>query len=278
MPLLDVLLDAMGDGLAVYDAAGLLVRWNRRAAELTSWTAEQAQERRLDLVPEGLTDLGGSLWVDLQQHRDGDLRVVLFTDARDRVALKEAVFRLSELATTDVLTALPNRALGQERLHQALALARREYLHVGVLLVDIDGFRALNESHGYAAGDHVLREVAARLLECSRESDTCARVGGDEFLVILASLAQPEDAEVAAERVLAAFARAFSYEGDAIAAGCSVGVSVFPRDGFEAGDLLRAADEAMRRAKNVAGSAFRSSHARPRLRLVRPSGPDAAAS
>src|SRR3954466_1087782 len=114
MGLLEVLLGAMGDGLAVYDRTGRIVHWNRRAAELTGWSPEEAQERRLDRLPAGLTDLGGSLWGDLQQHEDGDHMIALFADARDRVALKEAVFRLSELATTDVLTALPNRALGRE--------------------------------------------------------------------------------------------------------------------------------------------------------------------
>src|SRR3954451_16047107 len=278
MGLLEVLLHAMGDGLAVYDREGFVVHWNRRAAELTGWAPEEAAARRLDLMPAGLTDLGGSLWVDLQQHRDGDSSVVVFSDARDRVALKEAVFRLSELATTDVLTGLPNRALGQERLHQALALARREYFHVGLLLIDLDGFRALNESHGYSAGDHVLREVSARLLECCRESDTCARLGGDEFVVILASMTEAADAEVAAERVLEAFSRAFSYDGESLHVGCSVGVAVFPKDGFEAGDLLRSADAAMHRAKEVEGSAYRASDLRPRLRLVSPTGPDLAAS
>src|SRR3954451_8275639 len=278
MGLLEVLLGAMGDGLAVYDRTGRIVHWNRRAAELTGWSPEEAQERRLDRLPAGLTDLGGSVWVDLQQYADGDHMIALFADARDRVALKEAVFRLSELATTDVLTALPNRALGQERLHQALALARREYFHAGVLLIDLDGFRSLNETHGYSAGDHVLREVAARLLECCRESDTCARLGGDEFLVILASMSEAEDAEVAAERVLEAFSRPFSVDGESLAVGCSVGVAVFPRDGFEAGDLLRSADLAMHRAKEVEGSASRASDLRPRLRLVSPTGPDLAAS
>src|SRR3954452_10624497 len=157
MALLEVLLGAIGDGLAVYDRTGRIVHWNRRAAELTGWAPEEAQERRLDRLTPGLTDLGGSLWVHLQHHEDGDHRIALFSDARDRVALKEAVFRLSELATTDVLTALPNRALGQERLRQALALGRREYFHAGVLLIDLAGFRPLNETHGYSAGDHVLR-------------------------------------------------------------------------------------------------------------------------
>jgi diguanylate cyclase (GGDEF)-like protein len=146
-----------------------------------------------------------------------------------------------------------------------------------VLLIDLDGFRSLNETYGYSTGDYVLREVAARLLECCRESDTCARLGGDEFLVILASMAESEDAEVAAERVLEAFARPFSFEGESLSVGCSVGVAVFPRDGFEAGDLLRNADLAMHRAKEVEGSAYRSSDLRPRLRLVSPPGPDLAA-
>src|SRR4051794_4376827 len=275
MGLLEVLLGAMGDGLAVYDRTGRIVHWNRRAAELTGWSPEEAQERRLDRLPAGLTDLGGSLWVDLQQHSDGEHAVTLFADARDRVALKEAVFRLSELATTDVLTALPNRALGQERLHQALALARREYFHVGLLLIDLDGFRALNETRASPAGAPARRGVAARLLECCRESDTCARLGGDEFVVILASMTEAEDAEIAAERVLEAFARPFSHDGESLRVGCSVGVAVFPKDGFEAGDLLRNADTAMHRAKDVEGSAYRSSELRPRLRLVSP--PDAAA-
>jgi diguanylate cyclase (GGDEF)-like protein len=268
MSLLERILDSISDGVAVVDADGRLVRWNEAAAHLTGWSHEEAQSRDVTTMRDGLLDLGDGAWIDVQHVNDGDHRVVLFTDARDRIALKEAIFRLSELATTDVLTGLPNRALGLERLAQALALARREYLHVGLLLVDIDGFRDLNEQLGHVAGDSVLRQAARRLTEACRESDTAARLGGDEFLVVLASLGEPEDAEIAAQRVVEAFARPFDIGGRELAISCSIGVAVFPKDGFEADDLLRNADVAMARARALEGSTYRSVDGRPRLRLV----------
>lgn len=269
MALLDSVLDSISEGVALLDGEGRVLRWNRAAVNLTGWSVDDAAVR-LARLQDGLVELPGGSWIEVRRLPEGEGRLVLLTDVRDRIALKEAIFRLSELATTDVLTGLPNRALGQERLAQALALARREYLHVGCLLVDIDGFRALNERLGHVAGDSILRQVSRRLTDVCRESDTAARLGGDEFLIVLASLNEPEDAEVAAERVIDAFTAPFEIGGTRLTVACSVGVAVFPKDGFEADELLRNADAAMAGAKGVAGSAYRSVDAKPRLRLVSP--------
>jgi diguanylate cyclase (GGDEF)-like protein len=276
MELFPFVSSVMSQGVAALDRDGRLVHWNRAAQELTGWSAEDPRALGVFDLDEGLADLGDGSWIDVAHRDDGKRRVTIFSDARERVALKEAIFRLSELATTDILTALPNRALGQERLAQALALARREYFHVGLLLIDLDGFRRLNDSLGHLAGDAVLRQVAQRLRECARESDTPARLGGDEFLIILASMTDAADAEIAAERVLEAFASPFVVQEKELRVTCSVGVAVFPKDGFEADDLLRNADAAMHAAKAVAGSAYRSSDLRPRLRLVPTAGPSSA--
>lgn len=161
------------------------------------------------------------------------------------------------LAYHDTLTGLPNRRLLDDRLRQALHLARRRDARVAVMLIDLDRFKAVNDSLGHKAGDAVLCEVAGRLAGCVRKADTLARQGGDEFVVVLPDLAVAADCEVVAQKILRALAREVSVGERGFRIGASIGISVFPSDAGDGDALLRNADAAMYRAKELGRDNFR---------------------
>ena len=176
-------------------------------------------------------------------HRNGEVyRLGIFRDIRER---KAAEARINFLAYHDVLTGLPNRRLLLERLDSLLAMSRRHQNHLAVLFIDLDHFKTVNDSLGHHAGDLLLAEVAARIQGAVREVDVVARQGGDEFIVVLADLAQPELAASVAVKLLVQVAAPFDIDGHAVSVAPSIGISVFPRDGTTADDLIRHADSAM---------------------------------
>ncbi len=142
-------------------------------------------------------------------------------------------------ATHDALTGLPNRALFYERLRQHLALAGRESRRCGVISLDMDGLKPINDTLGHRAGDAALCELAAR------QSDTVARLGGDEFAVLLARIGDREGAQAQAARLLDSMAPAFEYESSAIPLQASVGVAIYPDDSADPNELLHVADQSM---------------------------------
>jgi diguanylate cyclase (GGDEF)-like protein/PAS domain S-box-containing protein len=158
--------------------------------------------------------------------------------------------QLAYQALHDALTGLPNRALLEQRLDQTLAGALRHNWQLAVLFIDLDRFKQINDTLGHALGDRVLQRVARRLEGCLRKSDVLARMGGDEFTVLLAEVADSRDALRVAEKLLASFEEPFQIEGHDLFLTCSVGISLFPRDGKDAVTLQRKADTAMYRAKN----------------------------
>lgn len=175
---------------------------------------------------------------------------VMIGELRQReLAKQEAEAKLQQMALIDELTGLPNRRLLFDRLTQSLARARRDCHLVALLYIDLDGFKLVNDNLGHAVGDILLREVAARLRTRSRESDTVARIGGDEFTVILDHIHDNDDAIRAAEGLLDALKPEFEIEGHSVQIGASIGISLFPDHGDEAGYLLQQADCAMYAAK-----------------------------
>jgi diguanylate cyclase (GGDEF)-like protein len=159
-------------------------------------------------------------------------------------------------ATHDGLTTLPNRMLFTDRLDRAIAHARRNDLPVGVLFIDLDRFKDVNDTFGHAAGDQLLNTVASRLLTCARDEDTVARLGGDEFAVLLPHLRSPSDVVVVAQRILDALGEPVTVAGKRMLAGGSIGVAVFPDDGASTPEILASADAAMYRAKDRPGSCY----------------------
>jgi diguanylate cyclase (GGDEF)-like protein/PAS domain S-box-containing protein len=189
---------------------------------------------------------------------------------------KRAEEQVAFLAYHDKLTGLPNRALFEEMLDTAIARARRHGLGVGVLYLDLDNFKLVNDSLGHHAGDELLRQLAERLRGCTRETDMVARQGGDEFLLLLADLERGLGsvsgtelgvvvAESVASRVHEALREPFDLGGVEVSASASIGVSLFPQDATDATSLMRNADSAMYQSKKAqpGGSVVYASEDRP---------------
>src|SRR5271157_1901502 len=181
--------------------------------------------------------------------REGKVIGVIGT-YEDITERKVAEDRVQFLAFYDALTELPNRALLHDRLSKALASARRQKDKVALLFLDLDGFKTINDSLGHSVGDLLLQEVAERLKRFAREQDTVARVGGDEFLIVLTAVKDAADAAVAAERFMDAMTAGFVIQGHSLSVRCSLGISIFPEHGADSEILIKNADAAMYCAKD----------------------------
>ncbi len=159
--------------------------------------------------------------------------------------LEEEISRTQHLALHDPLTGLPNRRLMEDRLTKAVERAERNEARVAVLLIDLDSFKQINDTHGHAIGDEVLRVVATRLQMRVRKADTIARAGGDEFLVVVSDLLQPHGAEVLATKLMADLNEPIVLGDASLRACASIGVAIYPEDGQTAQALCEKADAAM---------------------------------
>jgi diguanylate cyclase (GGDEF)-like protein/PAS domain S-box-containing protein len=275
------IVSSLNQALIVINMAGLITRSNEAAAELCGISlGELVGSRLLDLpiivygrdgqpldptgspihralaghtVRSAIVQVerrdGTRSWVDVSScpltEPDGSQYGAMSTYA-DVTGRVERERRIRHEADTDDLTGLANRRALLRMLGAALERTRAHGLSVGVLMLDLDGFKAVNDRFGHAAGDAALREVAARLRRSVRERDLVARTGGDEFVVVLADLAAPESAaHDAAERVEAAFATPLALEGERVHLHAAVGVACYPDDGRDLDQLLIAADRAM---------------------------------
>lgn len=190
--------------------------------------------------------------------RDAHGRCIgVITGCEDITGRKEYEKKIEHLASYDTLTGLPNRALLIDRLHQALALAQREGRELALLYLDLDNFKNLNDTKGHDRGDRFLKEVARRLDGCVGESGTLARIGGDEFVILLHSLSGEEEAAAAiAREVQAVFAEPFLIDEEEFYSSTSIGIALYPGDGSDGAELLMAADAAMYQAKNEGRSNY----------------------
>jgi diguanylate cyclase (GGDEF)-like protein/PAS domain S-box-containing protein len=170
---------------------------------------------------------------------------------RDVTAGRATALQITHSAEHDFLTGLPNRMLLNDRVTEAIALARRHTNKVAVLFLDLNGFKHINDSLGHTVGDKVLQAIATRLVHCVRDSDTVSRQGGDEFVVLLPEVQRSEDAAVIARKMLHAVSQALSIEQHDLHVTISIGVSVYPDDGLEAETLIKHADTAMYQAKEL---------------------------
>jgi diguanylate cyclase (GGDEF)-like protein len=176
---------------------------------------------------------------------------------RDVSAEREMANQIAHLAEHDFLTELPNRLLLNDRIGQAIALAERAGGKIAVLLMDMDGFKHINDSLGHPAGDLLLKCVASRLRDCVCAPDTVSRQGGDEFLVLLQGLKRQEDAGIAAKRLLESLAEAYFMDQHNLHITASIGISVYPEDGPDAETLIKNADTAMYQAKENGRQSYR---------------------
>jgi diguanylate cyclase (GGDEF)-like protein/PAS domain S-box-containing protein len=172
------------------------------------------------------------------------------TDVTEQVRGSE---RVHHLAYHDPLTGLPNRRLLNDRLTQAIARAHRYRERVGVILIDLDNFKRINDLGGHAAGDRVLLETADRLRSCVRTCDTVARLGGDAFVVLLSELDLPSDADQVAAKILHAMHQPLELPAPRVPLSTSIGIAIFPEDAIAADSLLEVADTRMYRAKRRGG-------------------------
>jgi diguanylate cyclase (GGDEF)-like protein/PAS domain S-box-containing protein len=170
---------------------------------------------------------------------------------------KLAEAQIQFLAYYDSLTKLPNRILTQDRLSQAIAAAKRHREMIGLLYLDLDGFKVINDCLGHSLGDELLQQIAQRLKTCARQDDTVARLGGDEFLIALGDIESYSDAAIVAERVARELSSVFEIQGHQLNVTCSMGISIFPDHGEDVETLIKNADAAMYSSKNLGRNTYR---------------------
>ena len=279
----EITLNSISDAVIGTDMSGNVDYLNVAAEHMTGWTREEARghpiaevmqiingttresERNpVELVlqldkPMGLT--AGTVLI----RRDGkeapiedsaapihDLNgqiagaVIVFHDITAAQAMR---VKMTHLAHHDFLTDLPNRVLLNDRITQAIALAKRRGTHVAVLFLDLDNFKRINDSLGHETGDKLLQSVALRLSACVRGSDTVSRLGGDEFVVLVTEDKYAEDAALTADKILAALAAPHAIDKHELHVTTSIGISVYPTDGENTETLIKNADTAMYHAK-----------------------------
>ena len=285
-PLGAALLEHWPDAVLITDARGVIEHVNPAFEQLTGYRASEVLGRTPALLKSGRHDARfyRRLWASLRagrayrgvflnRRRDGELfyeeevirplrgargRVTHYLcTGRDISRLMRQLARLQRAATHDPLTGLPNRTLYADRLAQALRQAQRGGTAVLVALLDLDDFKRINTRRGHLAGDAVLRAVARRTRRCLRAIDTVARVGGDEFALVLPAVGTRAAARTVLKKICQANARAVVYEGVRLPVSVSIGVSFYPRDGRGAVGLHRRADTAMFAAKRAGGNGWR---------------------
>lgn len=279
-----VTLDSIGDAVLTIDTAGNVTYLNAVAESMTGWSREEARGRPVGevlRVVDGATrepSARNPMKLAIEQNRpvglaansvlvrrdglecaiedsaapihgrDGSVigAVMVFHDMSESRAV---VARMSHLAQHDFLTDLPNPVLFNDRVTQAIALARRHEKQLALAFMDLDHFKRINDSLGHAAGDKLLQSVARRLKACVRSSDAVSRRGGDEFVLLLTEITNAEDAARIADKIIAAVAAAHRVAGQDLQVTTSIGISIYPSDGTDAEALLKSADEAMYQAK-----------------------------
>ncbi len=168
----------------------------------------------------------------------------------DRTELEEANRKLTVLSLTDPLTGVPNRSLFDDRLQQAIAKARLDKTRLALLFIDLDQFKQVNDTYGHATGDLLLKKAATLMVDCVRESDTVARIGGDEFEILLPSIESAQDALVVANKVHDVLTQRVKLDGIEVNLSASIGVAIFPEHGSNPVELCKNADDALYSAKN----------------------------
>lgn len=171
--------------------------------------------------------------------------------------LKKSNEQITNLAYHDSLTTLPNRILFYDRLNQAIAKARRDRTSIATLYLDLDGFKLINDNLGHDAGDTLLHEAAKRIVSCVRDSDTVARMGGDEFTVILCNTKAPNATDQVANKIIDALSQPFTINGKSCSVSASIGVAIYPTHGKTAEQLIKIADAAMYLAKHNGKNCYR---------------------
>ncbi len=284
-PALDML-DWIPDGVVICDGRGRIVFANKSAEEMTGYMRKELSGNPIELLvparlrsphkghradfyagrsdhrPMGRADHdfrvrrkdGSELFADIaigtMKTDEGNQTIAVIRDITERRRLESA---LEHQALHDSLTGLPNRTLFYDRLNQSLLSARRERKEVALGMLDLDGFKDVNDAFGHAAGDELLKQWAGRLSSGLRATDTAARIGGDEFAWILPRVAGRQAVERMARRRLRVLLEPFAIDKRSVEIGVSAGIALYPDDGRDADTLMRHADSAMYAAKRHGG-------------------------
>jgi len=282
------IVEMAAEGIVSIDTKGLILTFNRAAQKIFGYSEREVIGKNVSmLMPQPHRDLhdgylsrymhSGEAHVigrtqELQGLRkDGtafpmDLAISevkigdthLFTGMmRDISEQKIAQQQIEHLAHYDSLTHLPNRTLFYDRLGQSIMMAKRNMRSIALMYIDLDGFKQVNDILGHHGGDLLLVEVAKRLRLCVRESDTLARIGGDEFTVILNDAHDREDIEMLAKKIIVSISHPFNLEGRAVSIGVSIGIARYPDEASTTGTLLIVADKAMYTAKASGKNSYR---------------------
>lgn len=228
------------------------------AGVLDSYAVEQLTEQKAHTLLPRVNDRNRVIEWSFNTLADatGNLRYIIGagTDITDQY---HETRHLAHMAHHDALTGLPNRALFTDRLHEAAKRQRRDKTPFALLYIDLDKFKAINDSLGHEAGDYVLKLIAKRMQDILREVDTVARLGGDEFGVILHNVASRENACMATEKLLGAIVPPFAYHSHELQVGASIGITLYPDDGTDLEQLMKYADSAMYQAKQGGRNCYR---------------------
>jgi len=285
MRILSSAVEQSQSGVIIADASGIIEYVNPRYTQITGYSSAEAVGRVAELMnSDELTDANnlslqesmqlGSSWstfmVSIRKSGErfwqqvtaspilddlGALSHIVLNieDISDRV---ETQAQMEKLAFYDPLTGLENRRLFRDRLEQGLKHVKRSKQTMGLLFLDLDQFKRINDTLGHDAGDELLCTVAHRLRECVREEDIVARLGGDEFTILLADIKNAEDAGLVARKILHALREPIELSSQEVTVSCSVGITVAPEDSMNASVLMRNADLAMYRAKDQGRNNF----------------------
>ncbi|MGZ8217439.1 EAL domain-containing protein [Methylomagnum sp.] len=273
------------EGILITDAEGRIIDVNDAFVRVTGFTREEVLDQNPRILKSGQhgPEFYSVMWRSIHAtgHWSGEvwnhrkngelypewLTISAITDSRgglshyvgifsDISMLKQHEKQLEHLAHYDALTGIPNRVLLADRMHQAIAHARREQKLMAVCYLDLDGFKTINDTVGHDAGDQVLIETARRFAGTIREDDTVARLGGDEFVLLLQGLVKPEDCAITLQRLLEAVAEPILLQGRSHVVTASIGATIYPLDDENSDTLLRHADQAMYLAKQSGKNCF----------------------
>ena len=264
---------------------GTIIWFNQALSDMSGYSSQEIMDSKPHMFSSGNYEKGfwedmwrtllqGKIWTGdlLNRRKDGSLYSVLQSitplyDGQGQITYflclqqdisekKELERKIEYLAYHDVLTGLPNRTLFNDRMRQAISQAKRDKTEFSLLFVDLDGFKEVNDTHGHAAGDQLLKMVAERLRACVREGDTVARLGGDEFIVLLRDLSADHGLKNVARKIIESIARPYALDVCRVHITASIGISRYPGDAILAEKLMSCADEAMYSAKHAGKNGY----------------------
>ena len=279
------------EGVILTNSATKIIQVNKAFTDITGYTLSDVINKKADNYSTGWDDYNTyeNIWTDIiekgiwqgdiwDKRKDGSLCalsesvIALKNDEgyvnnyliilRDITEKQKAEEQIKKMAFFDTLTGLPNRAMLYDRLEKTIAQSSRFNNEFAVMFLDLDDFKKVNDTFGHNSGDLLLKTVAYRLQLCLRKYDSCSRLAGDEFTILLVNIKERKDISLIASRIIEKFEEPFDIQGQQIIVGCSIGISIYPVDGITIQDLMKKADMAMYHAKSNGKNKYQFYHAK----------------